>query len=258
MILAVDVGNSHITLGCLEGMEVRYIARMSTGTRMTEHEYAMAIRNVLSFGEVEMGHFEGAIVSSVVVSITAAIREAIRLVTGLEALVVGKGIKTGLDIRIDDPGQMGADLLVGAVAALHRYQPPMIVIDMGTATTISVIDDAGRFVGGAIAPGVRLSLNALSGGTSLLPHISLDAPKKCIGTNTISCMQSGSIFGTAAMLDGMIDRMEEELGYSTTVVATGGLAGRVISCCRHEIQYNENLLLEGLAVLWEKNRREKK
>jgi len=258
MILAVDVGNSNITLGCLEGTEVRYIARMSTGTKKTEHEYAVAIRNILSFGDVDVKSFEGAIVSSVVVSITDAIREAIRLVTGLKALVVGKGIKTGLDIRIDDPGQMGADLLVGAVAALHSHKPPLIVVDMGTATTISVIDGAGRFLGGAIAPGVKLSLNALSGGTSLLPHISLDAPKKCIGTNTIACMQSGSIFGTAAMLDGMIDRMEEELGYSTTVVATGGLAGRVISCCKHEIQHNENLLLEGLAVLWEKNRRDRK
>ena len=258
MILAVDVGNTNITLGCLEGTEVRYIARMATGTKKTEHEYAVAIRSILSFGDVDVTAFEGAVLSSVVVSITAAIREAIRLVTGKDALVVGKGIKTGLDIRIDDPAQMGADLLVGAVAAMHSYQPPMLIIDMGTATTISAIDAAGRFVGGAIMPGLRLSLNALSGGTSLLPHIPLDAPKKCIGTNTITCMQSGSIFGTAAMLDGMIDRMEEELGGPTTVVATGGLAGRVIPCCKHEIQYNENLLLEGLAVLWEKNRKEKK
>ena len=258
MILAVDVGNSNITLGCLEGTEVRYIARMSTVTKKTVHEYAVAIQNVLSFGNMDLKGFEGAILASVVVSITDSIRQAIRLVTGLNALVVGKGIKTGLDIRIDDPGQMGADLLVGAVAALHSHKPPLIVVDMGTATTISAIDGAGRFLGGAIAPGVNLSLNALSGGTSLLPHISLDAPKKCIGTNTVACMQSGSVFGTAAMLDGMIDRMEEELGYSTTVVATGGLAGRVLSCCRHEIHYNENLLLEGLAVLWEKNRREKK
>jgi len=258
MILAVDVGNSNITLGCLEGTEVRYIARMSTGTKKTEHEYAVAIRNILSFGDVDVKSFEGAIVSSVVVSITDAIREAIRLVTGLKALVVGKGIKTGLDIRIDDPGQMGADLLVGAVAALHSHKPPLIVVDMGTATTISVIDGAGRFLGGAIAPGVKLSLNALSGGTSLLPHISLDAPKKCIGTNTIACMQSGSIFGTAAMLDGMIDRMEKELGCPATVVATGGLAGSVIPCCSHEIVYDENLLLEGLAVLWEKNRKDRK
>ena len=151
-----------------------------------------------------------------------------------------------------------AYLLVGAVAALHSHKPPLIVVDMGTATTISVIDGAGRFLGGAIAPGVKLSLNALSGGTSLLPHISLDAPKKCIGTNTIACMQSGSIFGTAAMLDGMIDRMEKELGCPATVVATGGLAGSVIPCCSHEIVYDENLLLEGLAVLWEKNRKDRK
>ena len=255
MILAVDVGNTNITLGCLEGTEVRYIARMATDTTKTEHEYAVAIRSILFFADVDVTAFEGAVLSSVVVSITAAIREAIRLVTNLDALVVGKGIKTGLDIRIDDPGQMGADLLVGAVAALHSYKPPMLVIDMGTATTITAIDAAGRFVGGAIIPGLRLSLNALSGGTSLLPHIPLDAPKKCIGTNTIACMQSGSIFGTAAMLDGMIDRMEEELGYKTTVIATGGIAKFVIPMCRHEIVYDKDLLVKGLAALYRDNKR---
>ena len=258
MILAVDLGNTNLTLGCLEGMQVEYIARMATDHSKTEHEYAMAIRDILSFGKVAPHQFEGAILSSVVGPLTGTVRQAISMVTGLNALVVGKGIKTGLDIRIDDPGQMGADLLVGAVAALHGHKPPLIVVDMGTATTISAIDGAGRFLGGAIAPGVKLSLNALSGGASLLPHVSLEAPKKCIGTNTIACMQSGSLFGAAAMLDGMIDRMEDELGSPATVVATGGLAGCVIPLCRHKIHYNENLLLEGLSVLWEKNRKDRK
>ena len=253
MILAVDVGNTNITLGCLEGQQVGYIARLATDPQKTEHEYAATIKDILSFGGVDPEGFEGAILSSVVCSLTNTIRQAIRLVSGQNVLVVGTHIKTGLDIRIDAPTQMGADLLVGAVAALHKHKPPLIIIDMGTATTISAIDATGRFIGGVIAPGLKLSLNALCGEASLLPHVSLEAPGKCIGTNTVSCIQSGSVIGTAAMLDGMIQRMEEEMGCQTTIVATGGLAGCVIPFCRHEIVYDENLLLTGLAVLWEKN-----
>ena len=257
MILAIDVGNTNVVLGCIEGKEILSVARMATDVHKTEYEYAVAMRDVLAFRGVDVSELEGAILSSVVWPLTTTLHRAVELLTGKAPLVVGRGLKTGLDIRIDDPGQVGADLVVGAVAGLHLCAPPLILIDMGTATTFTVVDAAGRFRGGAIVPGLRLSMEALSEGTSLLPRVSLEAPEKCIGTNTVASMQSGAIFGTAAMMDGMIDRMEEELGEKASVIATGGLAGCVVPCCRREIRYEPELLLIGLAVLWEKNRKTK-
>ncbi len=258
MILAVDVGNTHIVLGCIEKGEIGHLARMTTDWKKTEHEYAVAMREILAFGGVDTGGFEGAILSSVVGPVTGTMRRAIRLLTGCDSLIVGRGIRTGLDIRLDDPGQIGSDLVLGAVAALDQFRPPVILIDMGTATTISVLDEGGRFLGGAIVPGLGISMDALSSGTSLLPRVSLDPPGKCIGTNTVACMQSGAIFGTASMLDGMIQRIEEELGQEAVVLATGGLAPRVIPFCRRKIEYDGDLLLRGLWILWEKNRRGRK
>ncbi len=253
MILAIDVGNTNIVLGCLEGREIHSVARIATDVRRTEHEYALAIRDVLAFRGVDVRALEGAILSNVVWPLNSVLSRAVELLTGKPPMTVGRGLKTGLDIRIDDPGQVGADLVVGAVAGLALAPPPLILIDMGTATTVTVVDAEGKFRGGAILPGLRLSMEALSEGTSQLPRVSLEAPAKCIGTNTVACMQSGAIFGTAAMLDGMIDRMEEELGQKAAVIATGGLAGCVVPCCRREIRYEPDLLLTGLAVLWEKN-----
>ena len=169
-------------------------------------------------------------------------------------MVVGPGIRSDLTVRLDDPATLASDLLVAAVGALDVYEPPLILIDMGTATTVTVLDGEGAFRGGAIIPGVQLSLSALASHTSLLPAISLDAPPHAIGTNTVDCMKSGSILGAALLLDGMIDRMEAELGQKATVVATGGLARCIVPICTHEILLNEDLLLYGLAVLYEKNR----
>lgn len=253
MILAIDTGNTNIVLGCVENRRIRAVARMATDVHRTDYEYAVAMKEVLEFAGFKPEDFEGAILSSVVWPLTSTLQSAVKLLIGAEVLTVGKGLKTGLDIRIDDPGQIGADLVVGAVAALQLHHPPLIVIDMGTATTISVIDAQGRFAGGAIVPGLRLSMETLSGHTSQLPRVSLDAPGKCIGTNTVTCMQSGAIYGTAAMLDGMIERMEEELGTEAYAVATGGLAGCVVPICRRRIRYEPDLLLIGLAILWEKN-----
>ena len=255
MILAIDIGNSNIVLGCIEGEEIGPIARLASDPDKTEHEYAVTMRDVLSLTGTDLHELEGAIISSVVSSLTETMRRAVELLTGKAPLVVGKGLKTGLDIRIDDPAQLGADLLVGAVAALHSYEPPFIIVDMGTATTLFAVDASARFVGGVILPGLRLSLNALASGTSQLPHISPDAPKKVIGTNTVACMQSGAIYGTAATIDGLIDRMEAELGTPVQVIATGGLVDRILPYCRREMHNEPLLLLKGLAVLWEKNRR---
>ena len=218
MILAIDTGNTNIVLGCIENRKIHAVARMATDVNKTDCEYAVGIKEVLAFAGFRPEDFEGAILSSVVWPLTSTLCRAVKLLTGLDTLVVGKGLKTGLDIRLDDPGQIGADLVVGAVAALHLHRPPLIVIDMGTATTISAIDAQGRFAGGAIVPGLRLSMESLSGHTSQLPRVSLDAPAKCIGTNTVACMQSGAIYGSAALLDGMIERMEAELGAPAAVI----------------------------------------
>lgn len=257
MLLAVDVGNTNIVLGCLENGKVIGITRMETDRDKTAHEYAIALKQALEFGNINPTGMDGAILSSVVPPINGALRAAIRMVTGLNAIVVGPGMKTGLNIGLDDPGTMASDLVVGAAAALSLHEPPLIIIDMGTATTMTVIDGSARVRGGAIIPGVGLSLDALAAGASLLPHISLDAPKKCIGSETVDAMRSGSVYGTACMIDGMIERMEEELGESATVVATGGLAGFIIPHCRREIYYDKNLLLNGLWVLYQKNKKRK-
>ena len=172
--------------------------------------------------------------------------------------MVGAGVKTGLNIGIDDPSQMGADLVAGAVAALDMREPPVIVIDMGTATTISVIGPNARLLGGAIMPGAAVSLEALSGTASLLPRVSLEAPRRCIGSGTIECMKSGAVFGAASAIDGMIDRMEAELGGKAAVVATGGLAQHIIPYCRHEIEIDDYMLLRGLSLIWQRNRRERR
>ena len=253
MILVLDVGNTHIVLGCVENGEISHVARMSTQETRTVDEYAVAISQILALKGVDCTGFEGAVLSSVVPQVTEVLAQAVRLLTGCEVLTVGSGIKTGLNIRIDNPAQLGPDLVVGAVAALELHKPPLILIDMGTATTFSVIDASGAFLGGAIVPGVGLSLDALVARTSLLQKIPFEMPRRCIGSNTADCMTSGVVLGTVSMLDGMIERIEEELGAQATVIATGGLASRIIPHCRHEILYDGDLLLKGLWAIYRKN-----
>lgn len=257
MILAIDVGNTNVVLGSVENGEVRSISRMATKVDDLSNDYALKMRQSFEFDGVDCTKFEGAILSSVVPQVNASIKSAVKKLTGLDCMVVGAGLKTGVNIKIDDPGQLAADLITGAVGALALYEPPIIIIDMGTATTIFALDNQGAFIGGAIIPGVKLSFNALSSGTSLLPSISLDEPKKCIGTNTVDCMKSGAVYGTASMIDGMIDRMIEELGEPAAVVATGGIAGHIIPVCKHEIALEPELLLKGLEIIYEKNKKKK-
>ena len=255
MVLAVDVGNTNIVLGMLEDEKVLQTVRMRTEADATGAEYAIKINDLLKYMKVQADDIEGSVISSVVPPVTGSIAEALKRLTGKEPLVVGPGMKTGLNVRIDDPGTLGADLAVGAVAAIAYYSTPAIVIDLGTATTITVIDGKKAFRGGAILPGIKLGLSPLAAGTSLLPDIYISKPEKCIGTNTVDCMRSGAVLGTASMIDGMIDRMEEELGEKCATVATGGLAAAVVSCCRHEIVCDNDLLLKGLWVLYQKNSR---
>ena len=255
MILALDVGNTNIVIGCIEEGEILNIVRIHTDAGQTETEHAIKLKQVLEFNGIDPAGFEGAILSSVVPPVTGALISAVKRLTGCRCMVVGPGIKTGMNVRIDDPTSLAADLVVGSVAAIAYYGTPAIVMDLGTATTIVAVDGNNCYLGGAILPGIRTSYAALSADTSLLPDISIQAPKKCVATNTVDAMRSGAVFGTAAAIDGMIDRMEAELGYSCKLVATGGLAQSVTPYCRHDIICDDDLLLKGLWVLYQKNKK---
>ena len=255
MLLALDVGNTNIVFGCMEdGKVVGKILRMRTERQETWAEYAVKMQDFISLLGLRKEQFDAAIIGSVVPPVTEALTQAIENVLGVKSMVVDGKMKTGLDLCLDDPSSVGADLIIGGAAVIHHYGTPAIVMDLGTATTVTVIDKDSRFCGGAIIPGVYLSYNALASGTALLPGISISAPEKAISTNTVDCMRSGAVYGTAAMIDGLIDRMEEELGYPCIYVATGGLAASIVKECRHEVVFDNNLLLKGLWLLYEMNR----
>ena len=253
MILAIDVGNTNIVVGCIENRKILFTERLSTNQSRTALEYAISFRNVMEMNHVRPEEVTGAVMDSVVPQITSLLKEALRKLIGCETMLVGPGIKTGLNIQMDNPAQVGADLIVGAVAGITDYPCPLILIDMGTATTISVIDENKNYIGGMILPGLRVSLDSLTTRTSKLPRIGLDPPKKLIGKNTIDSMKSGILYGNASTIDGMIDRIEEETGMKHTVVATGGLAGRIMPLCRHGIILDDELLMKGLLYIYEKN-----
>lgn len=253
MVLAIDVGNTNIVVGVYDGDQLCFISRLASDHNRTSDETAVQLKAVLSIHDIDINLIDGAIISSVVPLITGPLSSAIKILTGKKPLVVGPGMKTGINIGIDNPAQLGSDLLVDSVAASALYPKPLIVADMGTATTLTVVNDKNTIIGGAILPGVRTSLNALTANAAQLQQISIEPPKKAIGSNTIDCMKSGAVLGNASMLDGMIDRFNEELGMECFVVATGGLSEVISQHTKHKIVYNPNLLLEGLYILYKKN-----
>lgn len=255
MILTVDIGNSNIVLGGVEGKTIAFEARLRTDATKTSDEYCIDLKMILDVYRVHPEQIEGTIIASVVPQVLNSMRTAIKKLTGRESLVVGPGLKTGLNIKVENPSQTGADLVVGSVAALREYKPPLIVIDMGTATTMTVLDETGALIGGCICPGVKIALDALTERTALLPGLQLDQPRKAIGRNTIDCMRSGIMMGNACMLDGMVERMEQELGQKATVVVTGGIARFITPMCKTPMQYDKDLLIKGLAALYWENRR---
>ena len=204
MILAIDIGNSNIVIGGVEGDEIVFEARLRTEATKTSDQYCVDLKILLDVYEVSRESIEGVIVASVVPQVLNSMQTAVKKLTGKNCLVVGPGLKTGLNILIENPSQTGADLVGGSVAALREHKPPMIVVDMGTATTMVVLDKNGALIGGCICPGVKISMDALTERTALLPGLQLDQPKKAIGRNTIDCMRSGIMMGAACMLDGMV------------------------------------------------------
>ena len=255
MILTVDIGNSNIVLGGVEGNEIRFEARLRTDATKTSDEYCIDLKMILDVYNVAPSEIEGTIIASVVPQVLNSMQTAVKKLTGKESLVVGPGLKTGLNIKVENPSQTGADLVVGSVAALREHKPPLIIIDMGTATTMTVVDENGALIGGCICPGVKISMDALTDRTALLPGLQLDQPKKAIGRNTIDCMRSGIMMGNACMLDGMVERMEAELGSKATVIATGGIAKFIVPMCKTPIIYDKDLLVKGLAALYRDNKR---
>ncbi len=253
MLLTIDIGNTNITLGAYDSGILVFTARLATENIKTADQYAAEIKDILSLYGQDYSDVEDCIISSVVPAVGRSVSKAVSKLCDIVPLMLGPGVKTGLNIKIDNPAQLGADLVAGAVGAIDEYTMPCVIIDMGTASTISVLDRSGAFLGGAIAAGVRLTLKALAENTAQLPSISIEAPSAVIGSNTVECMQSGLVYGTAAMLDGLLDKIEQELGETPTVVATGGMSKEIIPHCRRNIIYNENLLLDGLRIIYEKN-----
>ena len=253
MILAVHIGNTNITVGATKGKEILFQARLRTEATKTSDEYAIDLKMLLSIHSVPASEIEGAIIASVVPQVLNPVKAALQKLFGKPILVVGPGIKTGLNIRIDNPAQTGADLVVGCVAALKMQKPPLIVIGMGTATTMMVLDENGAMIGGSISPGIRISMEALTQRAALLPGLQLDKPKRTIGRSTVECMRSGILYGAASMIDGMVERMEEELGTKATVVATGRIGRFVVPLCKTPIVYDRDLIIKGLAALYLEN-----
>lgn len=252
MLLAVDVGNTNTVLGVIDGDELLYSGRIATKIDETEDDCAVRIYSFMQINSIEK--IDGAIISSVVPALNRTLLKAIKRVAKVDALVVGPGIKTGLNIRIDNPAELGADLVVGAVASIAKYPCPQIIFDLGTATTASVIDKNKTYIGGAILCGVKTAINAINVGSALLPQVDVVAPSKAICSNTIDCMRSGAVFGNAAIIDGLVSRFEEELGEKATVIVTGGLGKTISNECKTDVIYDENLLIDGLKIIYNKNK----
>ena len=253
MLLTIDIGNTNIVLGGYLNDRLVFTSRISTDATKTSDEYASKIKSILNLYDVKAPAISAAIISSVVPPLNHTFKTAVLKAYGVEPLLVLPGIKTGMNLKCDDPSTVGADLICACVASLNLYGAPSVTVDMGTATKIMALDKSGAFCGVSIIPGVNIGLKALASGTAQLPQISLEAPPSPLGKNTADCMRSGVVFGNASMIDGMIDRIEDELGYRTTVVATGGLSGIVIPYCRHDIIIEPRLLLMGLKLLYDKN-----
>lgn len=258
MLFTVDLGNTHTHFGLIDDENFIISERVSTNKHSTGFELSVLIRSMFVMRGIDPENIDGAIIGSVVPSLTPKMKEAIKKTTGVDALIVGPGVKSGLSIRLDDSKQLGADLVAASVGGIAYYGAPLIIVDLGSATTLAVIDKNNQYIGGSIAPGAELSVHALSNGASQLPSISLEVPDKVIAVNTIQSMRSGAVYGHAAMIDGMIDRVVAELGYEASCVATGGLSDLIIPCCRHKITIDRQLMIKGLKEIYLKNKKSKK
>ncbi len=254
MLLALDVGNTNIKMGVYDNNELVFHARLTTDKFKTSDEYTIELHAIFSVYKFPISNITGAVIACVVPQIVTQLTTAIKNVTGVDTLVVGPGVKTGLDIKLNNPASTGADLVASCVAAIETYPCPCIIVCLGTATTIIVLDETKAMIGGLLMPGVMISLNALTTKTALLPNISLEAPKNIIGKTTEDCMKSGCVIASACMIDSVCDKIEKEINKKCTVIATGGLSGVIIPSCQREIIIKDELILDGLNIIYNKNK----
>ena len=253
MILSIDIGNSNINIGAYCDGGLLFLTHIVSEAGKTEVEYAVLLHHILHLHRLSEQNLKGAVISSVVPQLSPVLKAAVQLTSPVPVMQIGPGVKTGLNIRIDNPAQLGADFVAAAVGAFEKYPLPVIIVDFGTATKISIVDRSRSFIGGSIMPGVRVSLDALSNRAAQLPHISLEPPAPVIGTKPIDCMKSGVLLGNASMIDGMIERYEEKAGPAASIVATGESVDAVAPFCRHKLLVDKTLRLDGLYAVWKKN-----
>lgn len=253
MILAIDIGNTTVALGGIAGDRVIFVAHVDTQRTRTAEEYWAEVEKTLTRPPKGLPHFEGAVLTSVVPQITDALAYCAQRLTGKPPVIVSPAIRSGLIMAVPHPEAVGKDRIVDAAAAAEFYPLPVITVDMGTATTFNVVDQNRVFRGGVIAPGLSTGLRALNERCAQLPPVHLCTPETAIGKDTTACMLSGSVMGTAALIDGMAARIEEELGQPATLVVTGGLAKYVVPLCKHPLHYDNQLLMKGLALLYRFN-----
>ena len=258
MILAIDIGNTTVTLGGVriapqQAYSLEFTARIDINHTWSASQYESAIEQLFEDKNLSPSDFRGVIISSVVPSVLTLLQECVRNLFGTEPLLVTSESDLGMTFSIPEPEKVGRDRLVDAAWAAAHYPLPVITVDLGTATTFNVVDENRVFRGGVICPGLSTGLRALGERCAQLPQVRLSSPKAAIGVNTESCMLSGSVLGTAVLLDGITQRIEEELGRPATLVVTGGLAKYVTPLCRHPLTYDPELLLKGLALLYQMN-----
>lgn len=257
MIITIDAGNTNTVIGAFsDNDELMFQSRISTDRVRMEDQYAIVLADILRLYNVDVKDISGAVLSSVVPPVTVQIKPAIEKICKCKVLTIGPGLKTGLNIKIDEPASLGADMAAVAVGAKENYPLPAIVIDLGTATKIFAVDKNGAFIGGIIAPGIKISAEALSDKTATLPLISVTSEPipHVIGKNTIDCMRSGLLYGNAFMLDGMIESFEREIGEKCTVIATGGFSSVIKPLCRNDFILDDSLILKGLLAVYKKNK----
>ena len=257
MILTIDVGNTNTVIGGFDEEEkLVFQSRISTDHFRMEDQYAIIFADILRLYGIDADSITGAVLSSVVPPVTVQIKPAVEKVCGCKTLTVGPGVKTGLNIKIDEPASLGADMAAVAVGAKEHYTLPAVVIDLGTATKVLAVDKSGAFIGGIIAPGIKISAEALAAKTAALPLISVTSEPipHVIGKNTIDCMRSGLLYGNAFMIDGMIERFESEIGEKCTVIATGGFSSVIKPLCKYDFILDDSLILKGLLAIYKKNK----
>lgn len=254
MLITIDIGNSYVSFAGYEEEKLTFRSDIVTDSKKSADQYAAELFNIMSLYKIDPQNITGGIISSVVPELTGVIRASIKRLSGVECLVLGPGVKSGININIDNPAQLGADTVAIAVGAINKFPCPLIVCDLGTATVLGVIDQNKSLSGVIIAAGVGTTSESFSKNTALLPHVSIDTPKRVVGKNTVGSVQSGLIYGTAAMIDGLIERIKEEMGFSATIVATGTMTERIIPHCKRDIIIADDLIFEGLKIIYDKNK----